>query len=170
MTGTETAPVAGSGPEDPRHSMAFEAFVEKPNDTLGLLAYALYKQVVHQDARKGIFRDKFKRSPGEHEVRIYKDAAWGMLEEFGNSMVKDATPDIQETKVSQELATVNANIATLQTNIVATIQGATGLGKSVWSNILAWLAISTLIIIIVVITKLPDAYSYIANWARNLNI
>src|SRR3546814_756696 len=85
-------------PERP-YSRAFDNIVQGPDDTVGLLAYALFKQGVREDAAEGRRGDGGLRNPPATVVRVHRDAAQRILEEFASNAIAEAIHEVQQSAV-----------------------------------------------------------------------
>ena len=81
------------------YSRAFDNIVQSPDDTVGLLAYALFKQGVRESAAIGRKDETAQRNPPPTVVRVYRDAAQRILEEFASNAIAEATPEVQQSAI-----------------------------------------------------------------------
>jgi hypothetical protein len=106
--------------------------VEGPDDIVGLLAYALLKQSLREEAAKGVLVKSAFRDPGAHTVSLYRGSAERMLNAFATSAIDEARPEIQESAALNQ-------IATAESNIVSHVTNRTGAGAAIAINLAAWL-------------------------------
>lgn len=126
------------------YSRAFEAFVPDGNDIVGLLGYALYKAHIREALAMGRpVNHGADRIPTDSEVRAFRGEAERRLSAFAESVIEQATPDIERTAL---VAAVDASRAT----IIAELGRRTSYRTAITANVIGWLvsiAITTLIVI-----------------------
>jgi hypothetical protein len=156
--GAEIAPDRGEGQEETAallrpYSLAFERFVENEHDIEGLLAYALYKATVREDALRG-FKSGNARDPSPAMVKTFKEAAVARLIEFADGMIEDATPELQQSAALDAVSglhqTLTSQMATAVSTLKSHVDDRTGLRPSIFANVVAWvftLAITALVLI-----------------------
>jgi hypothetical protein len=98
-------------PEGQKYNTVYEKLVQHDDDLVGLIAYALYKQ----NKRDWLVehRNRKAKDPTEAEmsayltsqqldgtVRMYRERAAAVLDEFGKQVIDRATPDIQRDAVA----------------------------------------------------------------------
>ncbi|MGK2910326.1 MAG: hypothetical protein ACSLE1_11100 [Sphingobium sp.] len=138
------------------YSRAFENFVASDGDdedVVGLVAYALFKQAVREEAAAGTAHAGDTRNPPATTVKTYRAAAEQILTEVIGRAIDEATPEIQQSAV---LAAIdNATV-----KIEAHVTQRTGFGSALLTNIIAWiitLAIASLILILATRPSLEQA-------------
>lgn len=114
------APTASSGGQ-PRYNEIFEQLVQKDDDLVGMIAYALYKQHKREWLLK--FEARERRRPTPPEVLLFVEAqtqsqllrlrqtAEFVLSEYSETIVEIEKPSIQRAALETELA--NATKGTL---------------------------------------------------------
>lgn len=143
MTG-EAQPVA---PADRGYSRAFENFVASEGDeedVVGLVAYALFKQAIREEAASGAVVAGDARNPSTTTVKTYRAAAEQLLTGIVDRALDAATPDIQQSAVLTAIEGAAGQIK-------AHVTDRTEFGSALLTNLLAWaitLAIATLILIL----------------------
>lgn len=151
MTGD--APSTPSPPPD--YSRAFETLVEDPNDLVGLLAYALYKQTVREAVSVGRpILPPSHRFPAATERAAYRGDAERRLQSFAAAATDEATPDIIARGVG--VAVEAAKIELMQT-----IHRRTHFLSAIGVNLAAW-------VITLAITVLLLVTVYLPSWQSNL--
>lgn len=127
------------------HSKAFENLVtEGDNDIVGLLAYALLKQTIREEAMQGSQLNGAFKNPSNVVVAHYRKSAERVLDEFATQVIDDARSEIQTSAILNQL------IAT-EVNLSSTISSATGPVRAIWTNIAAWGITGFIVFLIVVI-------------------
>lgn len=137
-----------------RYSRAFDNLVETPDDTVGLLAYTLFKQAIREDAVKGVHIGGGVRDPSTTTVQVYRASADMRLRDFAANAVDAAREDIlNENTISairQAASEINQNI-----------DRNTGIRAAVTANIIAW--IFTILLTYAVATQI-----YMPNWQAGM--
>ena len=144
--------------EPPRHSKAFERFVQDHDDLAGLIAYAFYKQAIREALSQGgtVHRSQ-DRAPTPTEVDAYRNAAESKLTAFAESMIEQSKADIADTAA-------RADIKALKSDLTTTIKQATTWRTAIATNLVAWL----LSIAITVLILLSGAPSWISTLIASL--
>ncbi len=140
---------------DPQYSRAFETFVDDPNDLVGLVAYALYKQTIREAAVSG--RPMLQARHGfatATERAAYRGDAERRLQAFASDVTDQATPGIVARGVG--LAVEAAKIELLQA-----LNRRTSFWSAIVSNLVAW-------VITLAVTVLLLASIYLPNWQADL--
>lgn len=130
------------------YSKAYENFVEEEDDLVGLLAYALYKGSVRENARSGRHSDGSKRNPNGAEVKAYRSQAERELSGVARRAIEDATPDIEQTAIANA---IKGN----RTEILAHITRRTGFWSAFGTNMLAWIVSLCIAVLIIVLFNRP---------------
>jgi hypothetical protein len=125
------------------YSRAFENMVEDPDDLIGLLAYALYKQHVREEARQGAPTNGEMRNPSPISVGMFRGSAEQLLNAFAANAIDEAKPDILNSAV---VAAVGEAAQSLSRHI----DERTGVGTAILTNLVAWFATVVITIIVVV--------------------
>lgn len=134
------------------HSRAFENMVEGPNDIVGLLAYALFKQNIREEARQGVKTDGSLRNPSDVTVGLFRSSAEQQLNAFASAAIDQATPEIRESAILSAIWKLEANLKTHVTS-------RTGIGGAIWSNVIAWvvtIVLSTAIVVGLAVSRVGD--------------
>jgi hypothetical protein len=148
MTTGAAGPTAGVA-ASPEYSRAFGAFVTGPEDLTGLIAYALYKQVIREKAATGILTPREHRHPTQTELTNYRNAANGHLQTFAAEVTRAATPQIVAEGVSVAVETAKADI-------VEAINQRTSFWLAMGTNLAAWVVTLAVTILIIVGIYLPN--------------
>lgn len=153
----ETTPTTALGElKSQSYSKAFENFVKETDDTVGLLAYALFKQTINEDAVRGVLTESEKRNPGKILVERFRDSAHRKLEEFGSKMVDEARPILQRSAVSEALSGLNDNLESVQANLITCINEKTRIRYGILASLAGWLISIALTILLVTSLYLPN--------------
>lgn len=142
-----TGDAGPAGPADRVYSRAFENFVASEGgeeDVVGLVAYALFKQAVREEAAVGAVVGGDARNPSATTVRTYRAAAEQLLTGIVDRALDAATPDIQQSAVLSAIEGATGQIK-------AHVTDRTGFGSALFTNLVAWiltLAIAALILIL----------------------
>ena len=97
------------------YNTVYEKLVQRDDDLIGLIAYALYKQ--HKRDWLIAYRQREGREPSAAElsaylmsqqldrtVLMYRERAEAVLNQFGEQIIDRATPDIQRNSISSEIS------------------------------------------------------------------
>lgn len=100
--------------EPQTYNTVYERLVQRDDDLVGLIAYALYKQnkrdwLVQHRERRG-------KNPTDTElnaylsaqqldgtIRMYRERAEAVLNEFGEQIIERATPEIQQSAITDKI-------------------------------------------------------------------
>lgn len=138
-----------SGPH--KYSKAFENMVsEGADDIVGLLAYALLKQNIREDASRGVHIDGALRDPTPITVNLYRSSAEQRLSAFAASAIDEARGEIQESAVLSA-------VQQLESNLTAHVTNRTGVGSAILTNIAAWAVTGFITIIIILLLAVSGA-------------
>lgn len=152
-----------------QYNRTYERLVNDPNDLVGLLAYALYKQ----SKRDWLTRYKQKDSSGpslsemqayaEHfgddDLRRFRDEAQTTLYEFAQTFLEDRLPSIKND-------IVKAEITPLLADLEETVKSRTSFKSALEANLAASLIITGVTAILIVsVLWLPDLFGLVKQWA-----
>ena len=143
------------------YSKAFDNLVSGDDDIVGLLAYALFKQGVREQAERGLSRSPGEtRDPSPTIVRAYRESAEKRIAEIVTDSIDRATPEIQRSATLDAVITAEANIKTH-------VSSRTGFWPAILTNVLAWAFTLVITILILSLVNLPDLARSIANNLSN---
>lgn len=133
---------AGEPEPVPGYSRAFEKLVQGPDDIVGLLAYATYKQSIREAAQDGRTTDRASRSLTPAMVSALRSSAEQVLTEIVNDGIAQATPDIQNTATLATLNSHHSEVLTSLQNEGQRLEGhitkRTGFWGAFGTNLAAW--------------------------------
>ena len=146
------------------YSRAFQNFVSSETDLVGLLSYALYKQLINERRRNGIsVAEPADRNPLAGEVEVYRSHAERYLRTLARSAIDDERANIiaqgvlaASTDIKQH---VDVELRSWSDDIKATVIRSTRFWPGVIIGIVAWL-ISLLMTLLVV----ANAPSWAIRW------
>jgi hypothetical protein len=124
-------PEAEGGSPEPTYSRAFNNIVQDKDDVVGLLAYALYKRAIREDAMGGKRPPGSERNPSETTVETFRSAAQQILGEIVSASLEGAKAELQ---ISAALDAID----TAESNIQRHVTERTGFMPSLVANVLAW--------------------------------
>jgi hypothetical protein len=143
----------GSRKADKPYSQAFETFVkpeaEDEDDVIGLLAYALYKQAIREDAIAGNAMPGERRTPSDTTVQAYRGAARQLLTGVIDQAIADSTAAIQESALRDSVHAAEANIK-------AHLDTRTNWKAAVGTNLIAWLISLAIVFLVLVLFRAPE--------------
>ena len=147
--------------DDKAYSRAFDNIVQGSDDTVGLLAYALFKQGIRENAAEGRREDATSRNPPATVVRVYRDAAQRILEEFASNAIAEATPEVQQSAIL-------AAVVTAEGSVKAHIDQKTNWKNAILTNLVAW--VITIFVTVMVLTAyaLPNIQQDMLNTLREV--
>jgi hypothetical protein len=132
------------------HSKAFETLVENADDLVGLIAYALYKQSLREDAEQGKpVAPSHSREPTATLVKAFRGDAERRLQNFASVAFEEAAPGLIVDAFGGRLDT-----AVIEIN--QTIKERTSMKSAVVSNMVAWALTIVATFLIVGALYLPD--------------
>ncbi|MBY0332629.1 MAG: hypothetical protein K2X49_18395 [Acetobacteraceae bacterium] len=143
--------MAETGPDkaDSTYSRAFESFAPDGNDLIGLLGYALYKAHIREAfLNRQAVNTGSNRAPTQTEIRAFRGEAERRLSVFADSMVEQATPEIERAGVTRE---VHAS----RDAIIAEMGRRTSYRTAIATNVIGWL-VSIAITVLVALSGIPD--------------
>ena len=143
------------------YSRAFENIVLGSEDIVGLLAYALYKEAVREEARQGGTVDGTTRNPPPATVNAFRMAAEQRLTEVVKRGIEEATPDIQQNAFT-------AAVAGLESELKSHVTQRTSFGTALFTNIIAWLTTLAIAAIIIFLLNRPSAEQSVAGAFQGL--
>jgi hypothetical protein len=89
----------GGEPDNRQYSRAFDNIVQDEDDVVGLLAYALYKRAIREEAQDGRRSPGDTRNPPRTVVETYRSAAQMMLGDVIQNSLEEAQRDCQDFRV-----------------------------------------------------------------------
>lgn len=128
--------------------------VNGSDDVVGLLAYALYKQTIAEDALQGQHPTSAQRNPGNVAVALYRSSAEQKLSAFAASVLEDAREGIQQNAIIDKLEEVEGRLT-------SHVSAKTSFGTALFTNVIGWLltlAISILVVLLAAASGLGDRY------------
>lgn len=137
----------------PQHSRAFENLVHGPDDIVGLLAYAKFKESVREAAVSGNHMDRGARQVTPAMVDVFRSAAEQMITQVVDEGLQAAAPDIEKsalkTAMEAQFAETVAAIKTERSAVTAHIDRRTSFWNSFFTNLAAWVV--TLLVAVAII-------------------
>ena len=137
-----------------QRSRAFDNLVTGADDTVGLLAYALFKQAIREDAKKGAHIRGSARDPSATTVQVYRASAEMRLRELATNAIQEAKDDIVDENTIAAIGQAKAEIA-------QKIDSNTNLRTTIVANLIAWA-------ITLAVTVLVVSAVYLPNWTADM--
>jgi hypothetical protein len=132
------------------------------------LAYALYKESVHQEANAGQWRAGADRNPSNAMVGAFRDKARLRLQLFATHTIEATTPRILENATVQRLDRLTVDLGTLGDRVVAHVDKRTAAGSAVLWNVVAWFVSIALTALVLVSLTLPNIGPSLAGFLQRL--
>ncbi len=152
-----SATLSGAAPPSGPHSRAFGNIVRDPDDVVGLLAYALYKEAVREEVSQGAANHPASRNPPRAVVKIYREAAEQRLAAVVNGAIAQATPDIEAAAIGSVVQAseqvIKTKIDGVALRLESHVDKRTGFMGSIVTNLIAWLVSLAITIIILVLAN-----------------
>ena len=152
------------------HSKAFENLVSGPDDIVGLLAYAKFKQSVHEAACAGNIMDRPSRNLTPAMVDVLRSAAEQMLGQVVDDGIQAAAPDIEKsalrTEMEAQFTDVTATIRSERAAITDHVDRRTSFLTSFLTNLAAWVVTLILAVVIVYLFNRPSPEQTIINHTK----
>ena len=143
------------------YSRAYENMVTQgPDDIVGLLAYALFKQNIAEDAGQGIKGEGHRRNPTKVTVALFRSAAEAKLNEFAAKSIDEAKSEIQASAYKSSL---EEGMESLSREIVRNA----GTGRAILTNLIAWL-VTLAITVLVALSLSTDVQESLIKGAQSL--
>jgi hypothetical protein len=142
------------------YSLAFDRLVDGDDDTIGLLAYALFKKAIREDAQRGVAITAAARNPAPTVVRTYRHAAESI---FGDAVERSLTANLVELQQSAALDAINTSTIDLK----AHIDSRTNFGSALLTSVFAWIVTLAITVLIIWLIGAPDPARVIADNAKS---
>lgn len=139
----------GGQPAEGSYSRAFDNIVQDEDDVVGLLAYALYKRAIREEAQSGQRSNGDTRNPSRTVVQTYRQAAERTLSEVIENALQAARPELQASAALDAIETSRAGLS-------EHITRRTGIGQAILVNIVAWALTLVLTVLILFLASRPD--------------
>lgn len=140
------------GDDGAGYSRAFQNFVRSDDDVVGLLAYALFKRGVLEEAERGRRSLGRDRDPPPTVVEAYRQAAEQRVSAVVAAALEDARPELQQ---SAYLDAVARSSSELREHVTAR----TDVKSALAVNMVAWIITLALTALIVWTIGQPDPVS-----------
>lgn len=147
-------------PSAQSYSRAFDNIVQDDDDVVGLLAYALYKRAIREDAQEGRRSSGYDRNPSKTVVETYRQAAERTLSEVIGSSLEAAKPELQ---VSAALSAIEVAKADIREHVTQR----TGFLPALLTNIVAWAFTLLLTVLILLALNSPEPARMLSDAATN---
>jgi hypothetical protein len=144
------------------YSRAFENFVSAEGgeqDVVGLVAYALFKQAIREEAVSGTLVGGDARNPSATTVRTYRAAAEQLLTGVVDRALDEATPDLQQSAV---LAAIEGATGQIKSHVT----DRTGFGSALLTNLLAWVLTLAIAALVLILAARPSVEQTVARAAN----
>ena len=134
-------------------SQAFDLLVSDPDDVVGLLAYARYKQSIRESAQNGVITDSAARNLPPATVNAFRSAAEKLITRIVEGAIENATPGILNSelilRMNEVQTDVQSRISGTESKIISHVSGRTSFTNAFWPSLAAWFV--TLLIAVAVL-------------------
>lgn len=148
-------------PVDRAYSRAFDNIVQDEEDVVGLLAYALYKRAIREEAQTGSHTNGDTRNPSRTVVETYRQAAERTISVVINESLEAARPELQASASLDAIESARANLSEHMTR-------RTGFGQAIFTNIIAWALTLVLTVLILLAFNRPDPVKSLTDAAEQV--
>lgn len=146
------------------YSRAFENFVVTEGDeedVVGLVAYALFKQAIREEAATGSLPAGDARNPSATTVKTYRAAAEQLLTGIVDRALDAATPDLQQSAL---LTAIEGATGQIKSHVTER----TGFGSALLTNLIAWVVTIAIATFILILAARPSVEQTVAKAADRL--
>jgi hypothetical protein len=147
-------------PQVEMHSRAFERLVKDDRDVVGLLAYALFKQSVWEQAQDGPPWARADRNLTPALVSAFRNDAERRITQVVASGIAAATPDIERTAqiaaIEASKESYSAALTSARSDILTQINRRTSVWPAFGINLLAWVVTLALTVLIILASNGPS--------------
>lgn len=158
------SPVADA-PAKP-YSRAFENFVDSSGDepdVVGLIAYALFKQAIREEATTGTIAAGDARNPSATTVNSYKAAAKQLLTGVVDRAFTEATPELQQSAL---LTAFEGAVDQVKAHVTER----TSFGQALLTNVIAWVLTLAIAALILILATRPSLEQTVAGAANRIGV
>jgi hypothetical protein len=150
----------GASPQT-QYSRAFDNIVQDEEDVVGLLAYALYKRAIREDAQQGQRSNGDTRNPSRTVVETYRQAAERTLSGVIAGSLEAARPELQISAASDAIE--NAEV-----RIIGHVSSRTSFGQALLTNIVAWGFTLFVTVLILMVSRGPGPEETLSSAATKI--
>jgi hypothetical protein len=146
------------------YSRAFENFVAtegEEDDVVGLVAYALFKQAIREEASSGSSSGGDVRNPSATTVRTYRAAAEQLLTGVVDRALDAATPGMQQSAL---LSAFDGAAGQIKSHITER----TGFGPALMTNLVAWVVTLAIATFVLTLAARPSVEQTVAKALDNI--
>ena len=141
-------------------SRAFDLLVSDPEDVVGLLAYARYKQSIREAAQNGVLTDSAARNLPPATINAFRSAAERLITRIVENAIESATPGILNSellaRVSDVQSDLQSRIAGSEAKLIGHVDGRTSFLNAFWPNLVAWFVTLLIAVSILFISNKPS--------------
>ena len=150
----------GGEPDNRQYSRAFDNIVQDEDDVVGLLAYALYKRAIREEAQDGRRSPGDTRNPPRTVVETYRSAAQMMLGDVIQNSLEEAQPELQ---ISAALDAVDK----ARSDIIGHVTQRTNWLPALVTNVVAWAFTLVIVTLILISLGRPTPEEIVSDAARD---
>lgn len=127
-----------------------------------MIAYALFKQAVREEAATGSAPAGDTRNPSATTVKTYRAAAERLITSVVGRAIDEATPEIQQSAVLTA-------IEGAESQIKAHVTTRTGFGSALLTNIVAWVITLAIAALVLILAARPSVEQTVASAANKVS-
>ncbi len=169
--GLEAPSAVSTFNSETRHSRAFDRLIDGPDDIVGLLAYALFKQSVREAAINGNSIDTKSRDLPEATVIAFRSSAEKIIEQVVGDAITTATPEIQNAATVSRIDAVHSDLIAVigreRTMIETHVTNRTGFIAAFATNVLAWVVSLIIAFLILYLANQPSIDQVLQKTVQN---
>ena len=148
-----------TGGDGEPYSLAFERLVEGDDDTVGLLAYALFKRAIREAAQRGERVAGVGRDPSPTVITTYRKFAASIIAETVERSLNDNLAELQQSAALDAIAAATVEVK-------AHIDGRTDFRTALLTSMVAWVVTLGVTILIIWLVGAPDPAKLVADKAK----
>ena len=141
-------------------SRAFDLLVTDPDDVVGLLAYARYKQSIREAAQRGVATDSAARNLPPATINAFRSSAERLITQIVEESIENATPGILNSELTSRIAEVQGDlqsrISGTETKIISHVNGRTSFFSAFWPSLSAWFVTLLIAVSILFVSNKPS--------------
>ncbi len=143
------------------YSLAFERLVDDDDDTVGLLAYALFKRAIREAAQRGELVTGVGRNPSPTVIKTYRQFAESIIAEAVERSLSENIAELQQSAALDAVAAATVEIK-------AHVDSRTDFRSALLTSVFAWVITLAITVLIIWLVGTPDPAKLVADKARSV--